>query len=216
MTRKSVKKTTGSEKNHAHIHLDNKSKNVSGVSHETSSSPEADIQSDKERTVSVSGQNDQSELIHELGRKLEDMLAEAKEWQDKYMRLSAEFDNYRKRTLKEKAEITKLANADLLKDILPVVDDFERGRNTLAQAVDLDSFRLGIDLIYNKFVEFLRQNGISEIDARNQAFDLDFHEALTKIPAPTEDEKGKVIDVIEKGYLLNERVIRYAKVVVGE
>lgn len=216
MTRKSVKKTTGSEKYHAHDHADNKNKKESGAVDEATSISETDIQSEKGDNVSASELNGQSEIIEELERKLEDILAEAKEWQDKYMRLSAEFDNYRKRTLKEKAEITKLANADLLKDILPVVDDFERGRNTLSQAVDLDSFRLGIDLIYNKFVEFLRQNGISEIDARNQVFDLDFHEALTKIPAPTEEEKGKVIDVIEKGYLLNDRVIRYAKVVVGE
>lgn len=140
----------------------------------------------------------------------------AKEWQDKYMRLSAEFDNYRKRTLREKAELTKSANAELLKDILTVIDDFERGRDNIDKSTDIEGLKHGVDLIYTKFVEFLGKNGVSEIEAKETEFDIDFHEALTKIPAPTEELKGKVVDVIEKGYLLNEKVIRYAKVVVGE
>ena len=140
----------------------------------------------------------------------------AKEWQDKYMRLSAEFDNYRKRTLKEKMDLTKLANEDLLKNILPVVDDFERGRDTIGKAQSIEALKEGIDHIYTKFKEFLKRNGVKEIEAMNEPFDIDFHEAITKIPSPDESGKGKVLDVVEKGYLLNEKVIRYAKVVVGD
>jgi molecular chaperone GrpE len=154
--------------------------------------------------------------IEELKEQFTDAEENGKIWHDKYMRLSAEFDNYRKRTLKEKAELTKLANANLLKDILPVIDDFERGIAHLDDAEDMESLKKGVELIYNKFVEFLRQNNIKEIEAKEKEFDLDFHEAMTKIPAPTDELKGKVVDVLEKGYLLNDKVIRYAKVVVGE
>jgi molecular chaperone GrpE len=140
----------------------------------------------------------------------------AKDWQNKYMRLSAEFDNYRKRTLKEKTELTKTANGDLLKDILPVIDDFDRGRDNINNSDNIEGLKEGVELIYNKFSEFLRQNGVKEIEAKGEEFDIDFHEALTKIPAPSEDLKGKVVDVIEKGYTLSDKVIRYAKVVVGE
>jgi molecular chaperone GrpE len=142
--------------------------------------------------------------------------AEAKLWHDKYLRLSAEFDNYRKRTLKEKTDLIKVANEDLLKDILAVVDDFDRGVDHLDKSEDLEALKEGIHLIHNKFKEFLKQKGIKEIEAKEQTFDLDYHEAVTKIPAPNEGMKGKVVDVIEKGYMLNDKVIRYAKVVVGD
>ena len=155
-------------------------------------------------------------LKEEYENKLAAAEESAKEWQDKYMRLSAEFDNYRKRTLKEKTDLTKSANAEMLKDILPVVDDFERGIDNIDKATDLEGMKQGIELIYNKFVEFLGKSGMKEIEAKETEFDIDFHEALTKIPAPVEELKGKVVDVIEKGYLLNDKVIRYAKVVVGE
>ncbi len=177
-----------------------------------------DKQTKEETTAqeAKSEQTDKDAELEDMQEKFEMAKENAAEWHDKYIRLSAEFDNYRKRTLKEKADLTKQANGDLLKDILPVIDDFERGHDNLEKATDLEGVKEGINLIYNKFVEFLRQNGIKEIDAREKDFDIDFHEALTKIPAPTEDLKGKVVDVIEKGYLLNEKVIRYAKVVVGE
>jgi molecular chaperone GrpE len=139
-----------------------------------------------------------------------------KEMTDKYLRLSAEFDNYRKRTLKEKIELTKTAGEELLKNILPVMDDFERGIQTINKADDITAIKEGIDLIYNKFKDFLNQNGVKEIDAKEKEFNIDFHEAVTKIPAAENDLKGKVVDVIEKGYTLNGKVIRYSKVVVGE
>lgn len=152
----------------------------------------------------------------ELKNKMRESEEKIKEWQDKYIRLSAEFDNYRKRTLKEKTDLIKTANEDLLRDILSVVDDFERGINTIDKSEDLNALRHGIHLIYDKFNAFLKQKGVKEIEAREKDFDLDLHEAMTKIPAPSDDLKGKVVDVIEKGYLLNDKVIRYAKVVVGE
>jgi molecular chaperone GrpE len=139
-----------------------------------------------------------------------------KELQDKYLRLSAEFDNYRKRTMKEKSEMIKTASEDLLKKIIPVVDDLERGLNAVNSARDLEAVKEGMNLIYGRFRDFLQQNGIKEIEAMNQEFTTDLHEAVTKIPAPEEQLKGKVVDVIEKGYYLHDKVIRYPKVVVGE
>jgi molecular chaperone GrpE len=156
------------------------------------------------------------ESFEELSAKTEEAENKAREWQDKYIRLSAEFDNYRKRTLKEKADLMRYANEELLKKILPVIDDFERGIQIIDKSEDIVALKTGIHLIYNKLSEFIKQNGIKEIEAMNQPFDLDYHEAMTKIPAPTQDLKGKVVDVIEKGYILGDKVIRYAKVVVGE
>jgi molecular chaperone GrpE len=138
------------------------------------------------------------------------------ELHDKYLRLSAEFDNYRKRTHREKTELIKTASDDLLKKIIPVVDDFERGLAAVNNSGDLEAIKQGINLIYVRFREFLQQQGIREIESINQDFNTDFHEAVTKIPVEDENLKGKVVDVIEKGYFLHDKVIRYPKVVVGE
>ena len=138
------------------------------------------------------------------------------ELNDRYLRLMAEFDNYRKRTLKEKIDLTKYAEEDVIKGILPVVDNMERAIKSLESATDLNAVKEGIDLIYKKFMEFLEKRGIKEIEALNKELDTDLHEAVTKFAAPSDDLKGKIIDVIEKGYYLHDKVIRYAKVVVGE
>lgn len=138
------------------------------------------------------------------------------EMNDKYLRLSAEFDNYRKRTLKEKMELTKAAGEQLLMNILPVVDNFERAMQSMETATDVDALRAGVDLIYTNFKDFLGKNGIKEIETLGADFNTDVHEAVTLVPAPTPDMKGKVIDCIQKGYYLNDKVIRFAKVVVGE
>jgi molecular chaperone GrpE len=138
------------------------------------------------------------------------------ELNDKYLRLAAEYDNYRRRTLKEKMDLSKSAGADILVNILPVIDDFERGLDTIDKAKDIDAVKEGVQLIYNKFQEFLKQRGVKAIDAKEKEFDTDLHEAITKIPAPTEELKGKVVDVVEKGYYLNEKIIRFSKVVIGE
>jgi len=142
--------------------------------------------------------------------------AKLSEMHDKYLRLSAEFDNYRKRTLKEKADLTKFASEEVLVGLLPVLDDFDRAVVSMEKTDDLQSLRDGIQLIYNKFSDFLKQKGIQEIESLHKEFDTDCHDAITKVKAPKKDLKGKVVDVIEKGYLLNGKVVRYSKVVVGD
>jgi molecular chaperone GrpE len=135
---------------------------------------------------------------------------------DQLLRLQAEFDNYRKRTLKEKMELTKSAGESILANILPVIDDFERALAAIENTQEIAAIREGIALIHKRFNDFVSQNGVKEIEAVNADFDTDLHEALTKIPAPSEELKGKVVDVIQKGYTLNDKVIRFAKVVIGE
>ena len=143
----------------------------------------------------------------------EEILAEL---QDRYLRLSAEYDNFRKRTLKEKIDLQKSANENLLNALLPVADDFDRALQSVDEAKEIKAVKEGLDLIYGKFNGFLAQQGIKEIEAANKAFDTDLHEAITKIPAPSKKLKGKVVDVVQKGYFLNEKVLRFAKVVIGE
>jgi molecular chaperone GrpE len=138
------------------------------------------------------------------------------EMQDKYLRLSAEFDNYRKRTLREKMEMTKLAGELVLINILPVVDDFDRAMVSINETDNCVAVKEGIALIYSKMSDFLRQNGVKEMEVLNTAFDSDMHEAVTNVPVDDESKKGKVVDVIQKGYILHEKVIRFPKVVVGE
>ena len=138
------------------------------------------------------------------------------EFQNKYIRLSADFDNYRKRTLKEKVDLIKSANAEILLNLLPVMDDFDRALKSMEDTKGCKEIKDGIDLIYNKFGEFLKSSGVKEIDAMHKKFDTDIHEAITKIPAPEKKLKGKVLDVIQKGYYLNEKIIRYPKVVIGD
>jgi molecular chaperone GrpE len=144
-----------------------------------------------------------------LQKELEDL-------KDKRLRMAAEFDNYRKRTNREKMDLIQTAGESLLKDILPFVDDFDRGIEMAANAEDMDAIRTGMDLIYSKLKDFLTNHGIKEINAMNEPFSADWHEAITKIPAATDDMKGKIVDVIQKGYTLNDKIIRYPKVVVGE
>lgn len=150
---------------------------------------------------------------------LTEELIEAKEKiseiNDKYLRLYSEFDNFRKRTMKEKVELYKTAGEDVIISIIGIVDDFERALKATDMSEENKAHREGIELIYNKFKKILEQKGVKEIEAVGTEFDTDLHEALTNIPAPTEDMKGKVIDVIEKGYTMNSKVIRFAKVVVG-
>ncbi|MDB9725459.1 nucleotide exchange factor GrpE [Salibacteraceae bacterium] len=135
---------------------------------------------------------------------------------DRYLRLYSEFENFRRRTAKEKLELISNASGQVLGDFLPIIDDFERAIKNNAEVNEASTIKEGIQLIYSKLDNILKIKGIKEIDAQNQPFDLDLHEAVTKIPAPSKDLKGKVVDVVEKGYMLNEKVLRYAKVVVGE
>ena len=138
------------------------------------------------------------------------------ELQDRYLRLSAEYDNFRKRTLKEKIDLQKSANENLLGAILPVADDFDRAMLSVDDAKDIKAVKEGMKLISGKFNGFLNQQGVKEIEAVNKEFDTDLHEAITKIPAPSKKLKGKVVDVVQKGYYLNDKVLRFSKVVIGE
>jgi len=141
---------------------------------------------------------------------------EAEEWKDKYMRLHAEFDNFRKRTQRERVELLGSASAVVLKALMPTLDDFDRAIQANETNEDLVVVKEGFQLISDKMNSTLKAQGLEPMDAVGKVFDVDNHEALTKIPAPTKDLKGKVVDVIERGYFLNDKVLRYAKVVVGE
>ncbi|MCG8579435.1 MAG: nucleotide exchange factor GrpE [Bacteroidales bacterium] len=165
---------------------------------------------------------DNEETKEEVKEEAAEQTEEAKsadklsEINDKYLRLSAEYDNYRRRTLKEKMELTKTAGESILLALLPVIDDLDRAMAHMNDAKDVEALKEGMKLIHTKFNEFLGQQGMKEIEAKDKEFDTDLHEAVTKIPAPAEEMKGKVIDCIEKGYTLHEKVVRFSKVVVGE
>ncbi len=147
---------------------------------------------------------------------LDRLTKELAEMKDKYLRIFAEFDNYRKRTIKEKQDIIKLASRDVLNAVLPAVDDFDRAIRVASQNENEAAIPEGIILIYHKLFKSLEQQGIKEMETNGQDFDPEMHEALTKVPVPNDELKGKIIDTIEKGYSLNDKIIRYAKVVVGE
>ena len=151
---------------------------------------------------------------------LADMLAEAQqmvnEERDKYLRLSAEFDNYRKRTLKEKAELIKNGAEKTLTAILPVLDDFERALKNMEASEETKAMKEGVELIFTKFQKVLQQEGLQAIETEGKDFDVDFCEAIALVPAPSEDMKGKILDCVQTGYMLNEKVIRHAKVVVAQ
>ncbi|MEJ5317923.1 MAG: nucleotide exchange factor GrpE [Tenuifilum sp.] len=148
--------------------------------------------------------------------KVAELTAQLEEMKDKYLRLTAEFDNYRKRTLKEKADLLKYSSEEVLKDLLPVIDDFDRALKAIETANDINAVRDGIALIVNKFNDFLKAKGVKEIEAIGKDLDTDLHEAITKIPVQEEAQKGKIVDVIQKGYMLHDKVMRFSKVVVGE
>ena len=181
---------------------------------------ENEVGSEMNDSLETNENLDSSELSGDDSEKLNEdpasLQKELQESQNKYLRLAAEFDNYRKRTLREKMELIQNAGESLLKDILPLVDDFERGIEAASKAEDMEAVQTGMALIYNKLKDFLVNNGVKEINAINESFDTDWHEAVTNIPAPSDDMKGKIVDVIQKGYTMNDKVMRYSKVVVGE
>ncbi len=132
------------------------------------------------------------------------------------LRLSAEFDNYRKRTLKEKMEMSRYAGEELLKKLLPIMDDFERALKSAEVSADCNAVKAGIDLIYCKLSDFLKQEGVKEIESLNKDFNVDLHDAVAKIPVTEEDKKGKIVEVLSKGYYLKDKVLRHARVAIGE
>ena len=174
---------------------------------------------EKEESVETDNlTNNQPEETPEVGTNdnVTDWEAKYNALNDSYLRLNAEFDNYRKRTLKEKAELLKTGSERVLVDVIAVVDDFERALENIDKAEDVNAIKEGIDLIYNKFRNFLTKHGVKEIDAVGHPFDVDKHEALTTIPASNESEKDKIVDCVQKGYTLDDKVIRYPKVIVAK
>lgn len=152
----------------------------------------------------------------ELQKQLDEANEKVAALEDKYLRQVAEFDNYRKRTIKEKAELIKNGGERAIESILPVLDDFERALANMAKDENAAEILTGVELIYNKFVGILKQNGLQKIETEGAEFNTDFHEAIAMVPTPDENMKGKVLDCIQAGYTLNDKVIRHAKVAVGE
>ena len=173
---------------------------------------------DEETVGQETSQENEAPLTEEekLAQELNKANEQIEEQKDKYLRLSAEFDNYRKRTMKEKAELILNGGEKSISSILPIVDDFERALKNMETATDVAAVKEGVELIYNKFMSVLGQNGVKVIETKEQPLDTDYHEAIAVIPAPNEALKGKILDCVQTGYILNDKVIRHAKVVVGE
>ena len=157
----------------------------------------------------------ESEILR-LNKELEESKAAMEKEKREYMFLMAEFDNFRKRTLKEKSEIIKNAGEQVFKGLLPILDDFERGIEAASKTDNADSVKEGMVLIYNKFKKYLEQNGVKEMDTKDADFDTERHEAISVVPVAEDSRKGKVLDTVQKGYTINDKVLRHAKVVVGQ
>lgn len=177
---------------------------------EAATAPEAEVE-DVESSAG-SEEVDPRKPVSEVDQLKEQLEKEKKE----YMFLMAEFDNFRKRTLREKSEIIKNAGENVLKGLLPIVDDFERGLKAAETAGQSDESMEGMKLIYNKLRKYLEQNGVKEIDPEDREFDTEKHEAISVVPVPDEAQKGRILDTVEKGYMINDKVLRHAKVVVGQ
>lgn len=169
----------------------------------------------KESKKKSSRKDSSKTMIAELEAKVATLEEKAAKDRDDYVRLMAEFDNYRRRTSQEKLEIVSMASSETIKGLLPVLDDCERALKVLLESTDSDAAKEGTELIYNKLMGYLKSKGLAVIEAMGEAFDTDLHEAVAQFPVQEEDKKGKVFDVVQTGYTLNGKVIRYAKVVVG-
>ena len=198
-----IKRYTMSEKDNQEKNLEEKEPKEQETAQEAASTEEES----KEPELSE---------VEKLAKDLEDAKAELEKQKKEYLFLLAEFDNFRKRTLKEKSDLVKNAAEKAMLDILPVVDDFERALQAMHGSSDLESVKEGVDLIYNKFVKYLENNGVKAIESNNADFNTEFHEAVTTFPASDESQKGKVIDTVQKGYMINDKVLRHSKVVVGQ
>lgn len=157
-----------------------------------------------------------TEACDNAEKKIQELQEALEKEKKEYMFLMAEFDNFRKRTLREKSEIIKNAGENVLKGLLPIMDDFERGIKAAESSPEADSVKEGVNLIYNKFKNYLNQNGVKEMDPADDNFDTEKHEAISVVPVPDEEKKGKILDTVEKGYTINDKVLRHAKVVVGQ
>lgn len=182
----------------------------------------SDEESNKEQISDESAENEAEQASTEEGDSTENndpvkkSKAELAELKDKYLRLYADFENYRKRTAKESLELRKVAGQEILSSLLPVMDDFDRAKQIAEKPDSKETFSEGIQLLYHKLQSVLKQKGLQKMESNGEVFDPELHEAITEIPAPSEDMVGKVIDTVEPGYFLNDKIIRYAKVVVGK
>jgi molecular chaperone GrpE len=187
------------------------------VEHNTDNLSEKEENTDKNRKNIFSRKKDKDKArVQELEKEIEQLKAEKAELNDRFLRLFSEFDNYKKRVSKEKLDLIATASEKVLVSLLPVIDDFERAIAANEKADNIDSIKEGFNLIYNKLVQMMKRFDVEEIQAKGEEFNTDFHEAVTHFPAQNEEDKGKVIDVTEKGYKLKDKVIRFAKVVVGQ
>lgn len=203
-------------KNNKHNNMDSKEKeniNEEELMSEATQDEAAENEEIQEEDVQDSAAPAEEE---KLAQELEEANKVIEEQKDKYLRLSAEFDNYRKRTMKEKAELILNGAEKTISSILPIVDDFERALKNMETATDVAAVKEGVELIYNKFMSVLGQDGVKVIETKEKPLDTDFHEAIAVIPAPDKSLKGKILDCVQTGYTLNDKVIRHAKVVVGE
>lgn len=203
-------------KNNKHNNMDSKEKeniNEEELMSEAMQDEAAENEEIQEEDVQDSAAPTEEE---KLAQELEEANKVIEEQKDKYLRLSAEFDNYRKRTMKEKAELILNGAEKTISSILPIVDDFERALKNMETATDVAAVKEGVELIYNKFMSVLGQDGVKVIETKEKPLDTDFHEAIAVIPAPDKSLKGKILDCVQTGYTLNDKVIRHAKVVVGE
>ena len=179
---------------------------------------EAETQTEETNSAENAGEEKETEISEEekIAKELEETKQALEDYKDKYLRLSAEFDNYRKRTMKEKAELIKNGGEKAISAILPILDDLERALQNMQKADDVKAMYEGIDLIHQKFLRNLGHEGLEKMNPVGEAFDTDFHEAIALVPAPEEAQKGKVLDCVQTGYKLNDKVIRHAKVVVAQ
>lgn len=199
-----------SKKNKKTINMDPKEKKVKEEELEDTNTETNEQETEDTVTKEVADEgNDIEKLLEEANSKVEDL-------EDKYLRLSAEFDNYRKRTMKEKAELIKTGGEKVVSSILPILDDLERAIKNMETSEDIVAMKEGVELIYNKFMKILAENGVQKIETKDKDFDTDYHEAIALVPAPTEEQKGKILDCVQNGYTLNDKVVRHAKVVVGQ
>jgi molecular chaperone GrpE len=182
---------------------------------QTKKEQEAPKKEEKKEKKGFLKKDAKKEKIEELEKKVAELEAKSGKDKDDYLRLMAEFDNYRRRTSQEKLEMVSMASTETIKGLLPVLDDCERALKVLQESTDSDAAKEGTELIYNKLMSYLKSKGLAVIEAAGQTFDTDLHEAVAQFPVPEEDQKGKVFDVVQTGYTLNGKVIRFAKVVVG-
>ncbi len=195
----------------------NRKEETSQEAQEGTAQPQTSSTKDsREKVETTQEETTELSLEEQLAKQVKSLEEQLSAQKDKYLRLSAEYDNYRKRSLKEKTDLILNGGEKAFTSILPILDDMERALETMEKAEDVAAVKEGVDLIYNKFVQTLSQQGVKSIDTKEMPLDTDLHEAIAMIPAPSEELKGKILDCVQQGYRLNEKVIRHAKVVVGE